>query len=389
MRIEGGAMKTRFVVHTAAAAAIALAVATALQAQSVTLPPDGDNQKASVSQWIGLVEVGITYHSPDVTAPDGSDRKGKIWGQLVPYGMAKESFGTCGDTCPWRAGANENTVFRVSHDVKVEGQPLAAGSYGLFMIPGQDEWTIIFSKNSTSWGAYYYDPAEDALRVKVKPAANEYTHWLTYEFTDRQPDRATVALKWELLRVPWTIVVDNLNDLYVENMRRELRTSPGFSWQAWEQAARFCFDRKVNLKEGLTWAQNAVSLRFIGQENFTTLRTLADLQAANGLAAEAEKSTQKALEHPTASMIDLHQYGRQLLTQGEKEKALKVFELNARRHPDVWPVNVGLARGYAAVGRTQEALKAAKAALLQAPDDVNRKNLEKMIADLQVPKPAK
>ena len=70
--------------------------------------------------------------------------------------MSKDSFGTCGDECPWRAGANENTVFRVSHDVKVEGQPLAAGSYGLFMIAGPEEFTIIFSKNSTSWGHYFY-----------------------------------------------------------------------------------------------------------------------------------------------------------------------------------------------------------------------------------------
>ena len=382
-------MTTRFVVHTAVAAAIAFAVTASLQAQPVTLPPDGNNPKASASLSIGLVEVGITYNSPKVTAPDGSDRKGKIWGQLVPYGMANLGFGTCGDQCPWRAGANENTVFSVSRDVKIEGQPLPAGSYGLFMIPGQDEWTIIFSKNHTSWGSYFYKAEEDQLRVKVKPVASEYHHWLTYEFTDRGLDTATAALKWELLSVPWTITVDNAIDLYVQNLRDELRTSPGFTWQAWEQAARFCLDRKVNLNEGLAWAQNAVGLPFIGQENFTTLRTLADLQAANGLAAEAGKSEQRALEHPTAGVLDLHQYGRQLITRGEKEKGLKVLELNAARHPGVWPVNVGLARGYAAVGRTQEALKAARAALQQAPDDVNRRNLEKMIQDLQAPSPSK
>jgi tetratricopeptide (TPR) repeat protein len=126
-----------------------------------------------------------------------------------------------------------------------------------------------------------------------------------------------------------------------------------------------------------------VSRQFVGQENFTTLRTLSDLQAANGLAADAEKTDQKALEHPTAGVMDLHAYGRQLIAQGEKEKALKVFEMNARRHPNVWPVNVGLARGYAAVGRTQDALKAAKAALAQAPDDVNKRSLTTMLQDLE------
>jgi tetratricopeptide (TPR) repeat protein len=365
------------------------ALATIASAQLVTLPPDGENQKAAVSQWIGLVEVGITYNSPDVTAPDGSDRKGKIWGQLVPYGMAKEEFGTCGDQCPWRAGANENTVFRVSHDVKIEGQPLPAGAYGLFMVAGPEEWTIIFSKNSTSWGAFFYDAKEDALRVKVKPRKCEYTHWLTYGFTDRQPNKATASLRWEYLEVPWTITVDNVNDLYIEKLRRELRTSPGFNWQSWQQAARFCLGNKLNLKEALVWAQNAVSLPYIGKESFSTLRTLADLQAANGLNAEAEATMQKALDHPTAGPLDLHQYGRQLLAEGNKEKALKVFELNAKKHPNAWPVNVGLARGYAAVGRTQDAIKYAKLAAAQAPDEVNKKSLQKMVEDLAAAKPAK
>jgi hypothetical protein len=373
-----------------AAVAVALIVVPVLaSAQIVTLPPDGKNQKASVSQWIGLVEVNVTYNGPKVTAPDGADRTGKIWGQLVPYGMANLGFGTCGDQCPWRAGANENTVFRVSQDVKVEGQPLAAGAYGLFMIPGQEEWTVIFSKNSTSWGSFFYNAAEDALRVKVKPKKSDFNHWLTYEFTERQPDRATVALKWEYLQVPWTITVDNANELYVENLRRQLRNAPGFNWKGWQEAAKFCLDQKTNLKEALGWAQNAVSLPYIGQENFFTLRTLANLQAANGLTAEAEKTFQKAINYPGATPLDLHQYGRQLLAAGEKDKALMVFEANAKLHPNVWPVNVGLARGYAAVGRTQEAIKYAKLAVQQAPDEENKKNLQKMIEDLESGKTVK
>jgi hypothetical protein len=370
--------------------AVALIVVSAVaSAQVVTLPPDGKNQKASVSQWIGLVEVNVTYNAPKVIGPDGTDRTGKIWGQLVPYGMVNLGFGTCGDQCPWRAGANENTVFRVSHDVKVEGQPLPAGSYGLHMIPGQDEWTIIFSKNSTSWGSFFYNATEDALRVKVKPKKCEYNHWLTYEFTERQPDRATVALKWEYLEVPWTITVENANEFYLENLRRQLRNAPGFNWEGWQEAADFCFNNKTNLKEGLVWAQNAVSLPYIGQENFFTLRTLANLQTANGLVADAEKSFQKAISYPGASPLDLHQYGRQLLAAGEKEKALAVFEANAKLHPNAWPVNVGLARGYAAVGRTKEALKYAKLAVAQAPDDANKKNLQKMVEDLEAGKPVK
>ena len=380
-------MDNRFSRVVGIVAALLAVVTIGATAQSLTLPPDGGNQKASVSQWIGLVEVNITYNSPKVTAPDGTDRTGKIWGQLVPYGMAKLGFGTCGDQCPWRAGANENTVFRVSNDVRIEGQPLAAGSYGLHMIPGQEEWTIIFSKNSKAWGSFFYDATEDALRVKVKPVKCEYNHWLTYEFTERRLDQAKAALKWEYLEVPWTISVPNATDLYVADLRNEVTSGEGSDWRGWERAARFCLNQKTNLKEALTWAQRAVSLPFIGEENFTTLHTLADLQEANGMAGESEKTLRKALDHPTASALDLHQYGRSLLARGQKEKALAVFELNAKKHPNAWPVNVGLARGYSAVGRLNDALKAAKLALQQAPDDLNRQNLEKMVEDLKAGKP--
>ena len=363
-------------------------IASEASAQGVTTPPSGDNQKSSVSQWIGLVEVNVTYNSPDVTASDGTDRKGKIWGQLVPYGMANLGFGTCGKACPWRAGANENTTFRVSHDVKVEGKRLRAGTYGLHMVPGKSQWTIIFSKNHSSWGSYFYDPKEDALRVTVKPREHKYTHWLSYDFIDRQPEKATVALRWENLEVPFTVAVDNLKSLYVNVMRDELRSSAGFNHESWRQAADYCLKNKTNLKEALTWADKAVNAPFIGQKNFRTLQTLADLQAANGQKKQAKKTMASALDHPTAGPLQIHQYGRKLLSRGEKQAAVAVFEQNAKKHPDAWPVHVGLARGYSAVGRLDDALKHAQKALKQAPDDPNRQNLKKMVADLKSGKPA-
>ena len=124
-------------------------------AQPVTLPPNGDNQRAEVVQHIGLVRASIEYSSPDVHGPAGEDRRGKIWGALVPWGVHDLGFNNAKG--PWRAGANENTVFAVSHDVKIEGQPLRAGRYGLHMLAGEAEWTIIFSKNSTSWGSFTYN----------------------------------------------------------------------------------------------------------------------------------------------------------------------------------------------------------------------------------------
>jgi hypothetical protein len=364
------------------AAVLVAAVPAAAQWPGVTLPPDGDNQRSTVIQHIGLVTLSVDYSSPDVHAPDGQDRRGKIWGGLVPYGMANLGFGTCGDQCPWRGGANENTVFTTSHDVKVEGQALPAGSYGLHFIPGKEEWTVVFSKNATSWGSFFYDAKEDALRVQAKPAPSEYHEWLTYEFTDRHPDKATVALKWEDLQLPLDITVDNMTGLYVQNLRRELRSSPGFNWQGWNAAARYALQNKTDLPEALGWAEQSAKPP-LGQANFTTLATLAQLQEANGKAAEAQKTMDQALNHPTAGPFEVHAYGRQLQAQGKNDEAMKVFELNAKRHPGEWPVQFGLARGHAGLGHKKEALENARKALAVAPDEAARKNVEGFIKQLE------
>lgn len=220
------------------AAAILLLIAASVSAQ-FTAPPSGNNQKASVTQYLGLVKVTIDYSSPRVHQPlTNEDRRGKIWGKLVPYGMAKGlGYGTCTE-CPWRAGANENTMFTASHDIKVEGQPLRAGSYGLHIVPAEnDDWTLIFSKDAMNWGSFFYDPSHDALRVKVKPSKSEYHEYLTYEFPDRQLDKATAMLKWEDVQVPFNISVDNIQRAYFEQMQTELRGDRGFDWSNWTAAA--------------------------------------------------------------------------------------------------------------------------------------------------------
>jgi hypothetical protein len=358
-----------------------LAVSATAAAQTITLPPNGDNQRSEVIQQIGLVRTSIEYSSPDVHGPTGEDRRGKIWGTLVPWGIHDLGFNNAKG--PWRAGANENTVFTVSHDVKIEGKPLPAGRYGLHMLAGESEWTVIFSKNSTSWGSFTYNPAEDALRVNVKPIKAPYREWLTYDFIDRKPDRATLALMWEELSVPFTITVDNMSTLYVDNIRRELRAAPGFSWQQWNLAAQYCLIAKTNLNEALTWAENAVALPGIGQTNFVTLSTKAQVLERLSRTSEADAVMATAIEHPSAQPFQIHQYGRQLLTQNKPKEALAVFQKNAMRFGDAWPVHVGLARGFSAVGDYKTALKHAEIALTQAPDDINKKSLEAAVIRLK------
>ena len=352
------------------------------QYPGLALPPSGNNQKAAVTQFIGPVRVTIEYSSPAVHDGNGKNRRGEIWGKLVPYGMA--SLGEFGNRKPdpWRAGANENTVFAISSEVTIEGKPLPAGRYGLHMIPGQDEWTLIFSKNSGAWGSFFYDEAEDALRVTVKPHKHEYREYLTYEFPARKPTEATVELQWEELAVPWVIKVLNSNEIYISRLRQELTSVPGFSWQGFQSAAQFTLRANTNLEQGLLWAEDAVSRPFIGQSNFSTLSTKSQILAKLGRAQEAAAAMETAMKLPGTTPSEIHQYGRQLLAAKKVDEALAVFEFNAKRNGDQWPVHVGLARAYAAKGDTKQALEHAQKALTQAPDDLNRQSLSAMVKAL-------
>lgn len=361
--------------------AVVLSAAAQAQFTGPTVPPSGANQKASVSQWLGLVEVNITYNSPDVHAPNGDDRTGEIWGQLVPWGMqSNPGFGTC-EECPWRAGANQNTVFTASHDVTIQGQPLPAGSYGLHIVPEQEgDWILIFSNNSSSWGSFTYDPAEDALRVKATPEEHEYTEWLTYEFTDRQLAEATVRMNWENLSLPWTIRVENLTDLYMDTIRNELRDTAGFTWLGYNAAAQYALGEKSNLEEGLSWAEAAVSQPFVGAENFTTLNTLSALQAANGQDEAAEKTMQRAVHHPTATPTQIHQAARTYISQGDLDRAMEIFQFNYDTNQGQWPVDIGMARGLSALGRVDEAIPYLENAVATAPNSFSKSNAESLLA---------
>lgn len=350
----------------------------------LTQPPSGDNQKSVITQYMGsLAHVTVTYSSPNVHGPGGEDRSGKIWGQLVPYGLTDQGFGTS-KAAPWRAGANENTIFEFSHDVTIQGQPLKAGQYGFHVIVEKDgPWTLIFSNNAATWGSFFYDPKEDALRVQATPEKSDYHEWLTYEFVDRQPESVTVALLWEHVKLPFKIEVPNMKQLYVNKMRSELQDDIGFDHRNWAAAAAWCVQNDVNLEEALAWADYAISGAFIGQEDFQTLQTKSMVLQKLNRTAEANQCMEKAIQLPTATAFDVHSYGRQLLIAGDKKKALEIFEYNLQRFKGAWPTHVGLARAYSANGLYDKALKHAQLALAQAPDEVNKNFLTQAIEKLK------
>jgi len=157
--------------------------------------------KASVMQRLGTdVDVIITYSRPGVKGR-------KIWGALVPFGLAPGNKYSENKPYPWRAGANENTTIEVNKNVLIEGKPLPAGKYGIHMIPSEKEWIIIFSKINNAWGSFTYKQEEDALRVTVIPVKAPLQEWLSFGFDDLAGTSATVYLHWEQLKVPFKIQI--------------------------------------------------------------------------------------------------------------------------------------------------------------------------------------
>jgi hypothetical protein len=355
---------------------LTIIVASAAFSQ-LTMPPDGGNKKAMVGERIGITDVTIHYDRPGVKG-----REGKVWGQLVHTGYTDLGFGTS-KQAPWRAGANENTTIEFSTDVIIEGQLLTAGKYGFFIAYDPNECTLIFSKNNTSWGSFFYKPEEDALRVKVKPVATDKSaEWLKYEFMNETENSATIALVWEKLMVPFKIEVD-LVKLQLESFRRELRGERSFSpgWQSYQQAARYTADKNVDLEEGLKWADQAVTDQFVGEANFVTLSTKADILAKLGRKNEADTIMMKAV--PLGNMQQIHQYGRQLLAEKKNKEALEVFKTNYQKNPNQFTTLMGLTRGYSANGDYKNALKYATLALPLAPGQQAKTMVETMLQKLK------
>ena len=250
---------------------------------------------AEVSQTVGLTVLEVEYHRPAVNGR-------RIWGGLEPYGEV------------WRAGANENTVFETSTDILIEGQPLSAGRYGFHTIPGEDEWTIMFSTTSSAWGSYSYDPAEDAVRVTVTPHTSGLTERLSYHFDNPSDTSVTLVLAWADLEVPISITVDT-PAIVLANMESELRGLAGFFWQGWDQAARYALDNGVRLEDALGWATRSREI----SPTFGNTMTLASLLEATGDLEGAASSRDEA--YGMASEDDVRAYARQRRRAGHPDEA--------------------------------------------------------------------
>ena len=315
------------------------------------------SQKASLTQTIGLTEISIDYHRPLVKGR-------KIWGGLVPYNEV------------WRAGANENTTISFSDNVKINGFDLPAGKYGLHMIPAENEWTIIFSKDNAAWGSFFYNPNHDALRMKVKPQTADFIEALTYSFTNPAANSVEVNLHWEKLNVSFKVDVD-VKNVVLASIRKELTGLAGFYWQPFNQAAAYCLMNDTNLDEGMKWADKSVSIN----KTFSNLRVKAGLLNKLGKSEEASKLMDDAWKVATENEINL--LGYQYLNVQNYDKAIETFKMNIEKHPDSWNVYDSLGEAYAKSGNKELALKNYEKALNMTNDQAQKDRISKTIQGLQ------
>ena len=326
-------------------------------AQSVMLDLPRQSQHAIVTQRIGITDITVNYHRPLANGR-------QVWGKLVPYGQV------------WRAGANENTTVTFTDPVTIEGQPLDKGTYGLHMIPGESEWTVIFSKMSTAWGSFSYKQDEDALRVTVKPQTTEFHDALTYDFDEVKPDSTVVTLRWDKVAVPFKVAV-KVNDIVEASVQRQIRGLNQYYWESWDDVANYYLTSKTNLDEALKDEDKSIQT----EERYDNLMNKSLILEAMGHKDDATGIRNKALEK--ASALQLYFYGRQLQGQKKQDEAFAVYRSTAKKFPDYWTTHVGLARVYSGEGDFDKAVKEMQAALPGAPDQANKSNLENYVKRLQ------
>ena len=329
-----------------------------VMAQSAILNLPRTSQRASVSQRLGITDITINYHRPLVNGR-------KVFGPGSPQDYGKV----------WRAGANENTTINFTSDVMVEGKALPRGVYGLHMIPGESDWTIIFSKNSTSWGSFTYDQAEDALRVTVKSHPAEMEEAMRYDIDDVKANEATITLRWEKVAVPFHVSVDT-NATVLASLHNQLRGRPKFEWAGWSEAAEYLLDNKLSADEALADANQSIQVEDRFENEMDKARALDALNRND----DAKATRMKAMT--IGSQQQVHGYGRQLQQQKKYDEALEVFRANIKKDPTSWIGHNETARLAVAKGDYDTALKEMKLSQAGLPEAL-RPQLDTIIKRLE------
>lgn len=337
---------------------IILVLTSLLFPQNLVLPRVSPS--AEIAQTIGLSKITINYSRPAVRGRD-------IWGGLVPNNG--------GIPFPWRAGANENTTIHFSDDVVIDGKDLAAGTYGFSIIPSDKSWILIFNKHSKSWGSFFYDSSQDALRINAIPEKIHFNEWLEYRFENITSNSVDVCMHWENLNVRFNAEFDEV-EVVLNSLREQLLSLPGFSWEGPMQAAQYCLDNEVNYEEALKWINQSIARN----SNFSNNIVKAELLKMEGATEEASKLEKTAFK--SASENELNTYGYQLINKNKIQEALEVFKLNIERNPDSWNAYDSYAEALNLSGDTSEATKNYELAKSKAPEE-QKERIQQILSSLQ------
>lgn len=335
-------------------------------AQNITTPQA--SPASTVSQAIGIAKITVTYSRPAV--------KGRqVWGNLVPYGWNKQGFGN-NKEAPWRAGANENTTIEFTHDATVEGKPIKAGTYGLFFVVNENNsGEVILSKDNRSWGSFFYEASQDALRAPIKMADVPHTELLTYDFMSVSKNEAVLVLNWEKKQLPVKIAFD-MDALVLKNAAEELKGPVGFNWRGFLSAAQYTLQNKTGLEQGLAWANTAVAQN----NSFATLSVKSGILKELGKTEEADKLMNDATTIATENELNL--YGYQLLNNGQHDKAIEVLTLNTKRFPKSANAWDSLGEAYFIKGDQKNAIIQFKKSLGMNPPENVKLNSEKYLKQM-------
>jgi tetratricopeptide (TPR) repeat protein len=335
--------------------------------QGITTPRTA-SPAATVMQKVGISAVTVNYSRPAVKGRE-------VWGKLVPYGWNVQPFGAA-NSAPWRAGANENTTIRFSHDAKVEGKDVPAGEYGLFFVINEDNsGEVILSKDSRSWGSFWYDAKNDQMRNKIQLRSVPMTELLTYDFINATKTSAELVLNWEKKQFPVKIEFD-VDKIVMNNAVEELKGPVGFNWQGYNSAANYALQNKTDFDQALKWADQAIA-----QNNaFATLSVKSNILKAQGKTAEADEIMTQALAIATEN--ELNVYGYNLMNAGQHEKAIEIFILNTKRFPKSANTFDSLGEAYVTKGDKKNAIINFKKSLSMNPPANVKANSEKFLKQL-------
>jgi hypothetical protein len=259
------------------------------QQPPLAIKPIRPSQKASVMQTIGVTDITITYSRPPVKgrpifadAPPDMEARAKGEATLDNQNERKPGEPIVPYNHVWRAGANEATLFQVTDDVLINGQPLKAGSYSLQVIPGKEEWTIIFNNDPGQWGAFSYDAKKDALRVKTKAqAVSDNQEWLAYGFDPVSENSATVNLRWEKVRVPFVVEVKDVKAAWRKHADEMMAANPNAEQLPLQVGQTYFRDK--NYEEALKFVNQSIKIK----ETFGNLQAKANVLWAMGKKDEA------------------------------------------------------------------------------------------------------